>query len=371
MSRTVELPPVYTGLRAALGGLVEDDHYVARTLATDQRRRRAYLHWLDERYHRVFSSSRFEPEPGRLEELRRGLHEDFQKWDAEVQLAATVLSHPGVRLIAQAERSQDRVRTADFVMVVGRREFDVEVTTVGDPGIYRKQRDAARRLADRMKKEELPEGLQAWVKVERLVGRSGKRLDSSGEARVVGAATAAVRQGAWQSHPVEVLLCEDGSIDVDRHVGSGLAVIGLSRGPSSRPSVVVHMRMHAPFEQQQVVNRLEEKRKRRQQRGDRPYVVVLDSSHSILTEHDLIKAGIEEFFRTSDSFSAVVLQNRSLGSFRDDLGALVAKFYSLPMLHGKAKHPITKDEAVLFVDMDARSVVDVETLRPEIGGVPQ
>lgn len=346
----MEIPNDYSGFRAGIGAEVPSDHFVAKAVT----RQPDFARWLDERYERVFSSGRFEAADARLARLRHDLArpDGFMAADAEVQSAATLLLTDGLRVVAPEELA----RSSDYVAVFDR-EIDVEVRVVQENQRDQEADRVSKSIEARLRRAVTAPELMISIQVRRT--RVGNRLvvDGRAEKALAREVTRAVAGGDWRSQPVGVTVRPDGVAErVTRRTGRSqeLAYVELRHNAKfPRPWFTGFGGLQVPPEEERVYRALKKKGDRKQRRGDRPWVVVLDTTDSMLLELEEIKRAVERRFAdTQGSLAAVAVQRWSLstpgwGVSADD--QWTAGYYSVAFRNQSARHPLTEAELAMFM----------------------
>src|SRR5262245_55039427 len=117
---TVQIPTEYRGLKEALNLGCPVGHFIEKAIKHDKAFNRSFVATLDARYRVVFLSDRLEWQGNRLQKMRAELIRGFESRDAEVQAAATILSHDNTKIVAQDDGQVGSARTADFLVTAPR-----------------------------------------------------------------------------------------------------------------------------------------------------------------------------------------------------------------------------------------------------------
>lgn len=356
----MQLPPHVLGLRKALGPSVADDHFIARALEQPH----DIASWLDRRYRRVFCSKRFDPEVGRLESLRRSLRtvDQFRTTDAEVQAAATLLRIARVRLFAPNEEHD---KTSDFVLQ-GNRTIDVEVRCTFDPRWKVEATRIGQEISGRIEQAIKVDGLSVSISMRRVRDDAKKLLvDGKAQRRLAAQIREVAATRVWQEGDTVVILSRAGDVRAwrgDPCLSDAAVIVDLSHVPSQKGTcVTLSIRMHPPHESERILQALKAKGERKQRRGDRPWVVVLDTTWSTLWDVNRIRRAVLEYFsRTNGSMSAVVVQRRSYRPVDwanlSPLGDWEVRFESTTIENTSAnvKHRLTSSESQMFEETDSK-----------------
>lgn len=346
------IPENLSGFRAAVGVEIPNDHFLARAITQQAE----FAEWLDRRYERVFTSPRFVAPCERLARLRHDLSrvEGFEAADAEVQAAATMLLTPELRVLAEAEKA----RAADYVAILGR-EVDVEVRVLNESADKQEVKRIGRSIVVRLERALGIPGLQVALQVRRV--RNGENdlvLNGKIEKRLVRTVRELAASNAWHSGPRFVTLGPDGVAQIvtrrsDRSVELASVELRL-KAEWPRPLVVNYSGLEPLPERKRTSCALKKKIGRKQRSGDRPWVIVLDTTDSTLLDLNEIRAGAEEQF-SSTSLSAVAIQRWSLGTAGWGVSAedqYVAGYYSVVLANRKARYPLTPQELDVFCSVD-------------------
>jgi hypothetical protein len=351
-----KLPTRFAGLRAAMGQELPDGHPVIRALHRDECSNQEFLAWLDERYARVFADPRFTISQSRRAELMKQLADpsSFLQADPEVQLAATVLSHPRPT-VEFVERSAEGVRTPDLKIAL-HRELEVEVRIVRESDEDREVDRAERCIISRLKAANLQQGCRIMVRVRRVRDRKRKvLLDAHGQKRLVQETQKIIAAGPPSNRTFVAL---DTSTDVvvrNREDPRDIASVELQPPTLSTAVIMGFSGLHPPRECCRVKYAIRKKAARKQRSGTKPWVIVLDGSGSTLNDIEEISEGARRYFQTSRNVSGVVFQRWAvigLGLGQDE--QWFVRFDSRLFANTNATLPLTDGEMALFNSSEIR-----------------
>ncbi len=360
----VEVPTLYPALREAVGWTVDADHPVGRMLRLKEPDAGVIARWLDGRYSPVFLDDRVRWEGDRLRRLAEGLRDarSFQSADAEVQTIANLLRDRAVMVVAQAEGKEHGSRTCDF-LIEEPCPVEVEVRALLGPKQAVEEARIEKSLLDRLLPAARAHSATLVFRVRRVRGEDGGRLvlDPRAERRLALRLAKIAQEGAWRQRPIQVAVLPDGEpmiVDGTRSLADALATVEIKTSPLAG-FVVGYGGLEPPSGEDEVREALHAKRRRRQNTGSRPWVVVLDLSGVPLLDEELVDKAILAEMNGSRNLSAVVVQHRRIttpgfGLLPGD--PLLAQFESTIVVNSGAAHPLPEDIVRLFEVSEACSL---------------
>lgn len=352
----MEIPQDLTGLRTALGGdaIVPEDHFLTR-LCQDFP---SYSRWLDYRFQRVFGSSRFQVEPGRLDQMRNKLlcSKTFMSAEVEVQAAATLLRWDTAMILAPHEGNAP---VSDFTAYLPR-EVSVEVRMLFEPEDELAEEAAATRIRGRIERLSVPPNALVTTQVRRIRDASRRFLiDARSEKLLVRCLERALEEGTWRDRRIHITLLPGKDPVVwqgDSSLHGEIASIGIQFSQSFRGGFAWDLgHFRPPSDRNRTEKALKKKSSRKQRVEGRPWVVVLNTSGSMLTELEEIQLGANDYFRGADgNMSGVVIQRRQYGLTRcfgaGHNGRGGPTFCSIFLPNRGALNPLTSAEAAMFIE---------------------
>lgn len=350
----MKIPDGFDGLKLALGDDLPNNHPLTQLIC----KARDYAAELDQRYKLVFSNPRFIITEPRRERLSNDLSrlEVFMYTDAEIQTAANLLAHDEVKVHAGTEGG---ARNADYT-VDFHRLIDTEVRIVQESKEDQEIDECHKRIVNRI---EGSKGLQDHLVVLRVrkVRNAEDQfiLDGKVEKRFVHFASKIADQATEEELPIFITLQGNGiPMIADFYTGRDKELASLEIKyrakvrQGKKASIIGFGGLSAPDEATRVKKALKKKSARKQRTENRPFVVVLDTSGSMLLLEDEIRQGVLEHFDSGKgNISAVVIQRRSLQSWAfipNPDAPWEITFNSYVIKNPRANYPLSDEEVSLF-----------------------
>lgn len=337
----------FPALCAAVDGQVPDGHVFTRMLA--EHADWPFLRWLDRRYNRVFSSDRIEWEGGRRESLCRQLRDPQAFWnvDAEIHMAATILSSESTSLRANDESGAGGIRKSDYLLLHPR-QIDIEVRILQERNDEQTRARVSRAIVKRLNGLER-NGYSITVAVEE-VWNADKMLVVTPDVEKQLAQVVQRVLRAKPQHKECVIVRSDG-IPMQWDGGSlHGTLIRVDIAPSKLKIVLDYGGLRAPPGALEAAKALKKKLSHKQRSGNCPWIVVLDCSNAMM-DFEEVEQGCMSGFHNSQSLSAVVIQRRRVmldGHLPDPNSSQTILFESRLLMNPNARFSITQEECAFF-----------------------
>lgn len=338
----------FPSLHEAVEGQVPANHFFTKAL--QQHAGPLFLRWLDDRYQRVFGSDRLEWDGQRRTSIRRQLRDPIGFWntDAEVQTAATILACQATRLRANDESGIEGVRSSDY-LILSPRPIDVEVRILQEDQNEQERAKVSKSIASRLRRL-VRNGYSITVKVAETRGSDETFVVTPKvEKDIVDAVYRVLRAKPQRK---ECVIVHPNGVAEQWGGGSlhGMLVY-VDIAPSSSHIVLEYGGLRAPPGTKEAERAIKKKLGHKQRSGERPWVIVLDSSGAHMMDFEEIEIGLQRAFSNSTSLSAAVVQRRQI--LLDEIvpgpdSPQTILFESRIFVNPKARIPITQEEMGFF-----------------------